>query len=50
MTHKIAKAAVITMVLYLLVGFNVVKTSPSADSKIEPPEVLVALKQAIIDR
>ena len=50
MTFKIAQAAAITIVLYLLVGFNVVKTDANADSKIEPPEALIALKQALIDR
>ena len=50
MMFKIAQAAVITAILYLLVGFNVVETKANANSKIEPPEALIALRQALTNR
>lgn len=50
MIFKVVQAAVITTILYLLVGFNVVETETNADRKIEPPEALIALRQALINR
>lgn len=50
MVFKIVQAATITVVIYLLIGLNVVQTNGTADIKIEPPEALVALRQAFAKR
>ncbi len=49
MIFKLTQAAIVTMALYLLVGFNVVETKADAGKKIEPPDALIALKQVLID-
>ncbi|MGB3769179.1 MAG: hypothetical protein WA947_21690 [Phormidesmis sp.] len=50
MIFKLTKATIITMALYLLVGFNAVETKANAGKTIEPPDALIALKQAITNR
>ena len=50
MIFKITQAAAITALLYFLVGFNIVKTDTTADKAIEPPDALIALKQALTNR
>lgn len=49
MIVKLTQAAAITAALYLLMGLNYVETGAKGKT-IEPPEALVALKQALVHR
>ena len=50
MIFKLTQAAVLTMALYLLVGFNLVETKANAGKTIDPPDALIALRQALVER
>ena len=49
MIFKLTRAAAVTAAIYALIALNVVESS-SAGKTIDPPEALVALKQAFIQR
>ena len=49
MIFKLTRAAAVTVAIYVLIALNVVESS-SAGKTIDPPEALVALKQAFIQR
>ena len=50
MIFRLTQAAIITTALYLLVGVNVVETNAAGSKTIEPPDAIIALKQALVNR
>ncbi len=49
MLVKIMQAGAITLSLYALLGLNTVQTNAAGET-VEPAEMIVALKQALIQR